>query len=264
MKKLLCVCLAFLLALSIPVFCYAQTPTESAPYYVNKEQTQFYIIAEIGNKNYEIPRETVENMAKSSVNTSIKKMYEQALATNSISFVLSERDLAEWTISSFDNPIERNALAESYSRKKVSASFTKNGSIIVSTSIIIDPNLPLAQIARATTYYTDYVDETVTTADFYRAVFRLSATFYYGTSGSSYFVDCSNSSIAQVFTGNAFYNPLPTSRYSLGRTYSSGREQGTSLPLTYVEILAFPRYQEKFSIWMDLDMALYGFYGGAF
>lgn len=250
------------MALSTPVLCYAQTPTERTSFYVNKAQTQFYYIPEIGNKTFDVPREIVEHMATSSVNSGIKNMYEQALTTDAISFTLSERDLAEWTISSFDNPVERAAMENSYSQKKVSALFTENGSIIVSTSIIEKPSMSFSQIARASTSYTDYVDETVTTADFYRAIFRLSATFSYGTSGSNFFVECSSSRISQVFSGNAFYNALPTNRYNLGRTYTTGREQSPNLPLNCVEVLAYPRYMEKFSIWMDLDMSLYGFYGG--
>lgn len=199
-------------------------------------------------------------MSQTISNTQIESMFKKSLSSKSNSFYFTEQDLVEWTIASIFDPVERQKTADFYSHKKVTAEYTNDGSTIVRTSTIKNPSLQITPLA--TSSYTDRNTETITTGDWLRAKFELSATFSYGTSGGYYFVDATAHNIRQTFTGDVWYDALPSSRYNLGRSYSSGREQASNLPLNSVEILASPRYQDKFSIWITLNMKLHGYYGG--
>ena len=59
-------------------------------------------------------------------------MYDKALDTSALVYRVSERDLAEWTVASFEDSAERNEMIADYEKKAVSAEYTLLGSITVS------------------------------------------------------------------------------------------------------------------------------------
>ncbi len=99
---------------------------------VNPDNTVHFTFGYVGERQYLLPRTKVVKMAASIDQPTMQEMYKSALETGALMFRLSERDLAEWTVASFEDNAERNEMIADYEKKSVSAEYTLLGSITVS------------------------------------------------------------------------------------------------------------------------------------
>ncbi len=99
---------------------------------VNPDNRAHFTFGYVGERQFLLPRTKVARMASAIDHTAIRAMYDKALDTSALVYRVSERDLAEWTVASFEDSAERNEMIADYEKKAVSAEYTLLGSITVS------------------------------------------------------------------------------------------------------------------------------------
>lgn len=98
---------------------------------VNPDRASHFNFGYVGEREYLLPRARVAQMAATIDHPEIQELYAKALDTSAIFFRLSERDLAEWTLASFEDSAQRNEMIADYEKKAISAAYTLQGAITV-------------------------------------------------------------------------------------------------------------------------------------